>query len=75
MKDLGVLVPLVTPCTLAGIPDCAGLQSVTRHMLAAGCHAFFVAGSTGRAAPTGRLPAGLGLVAPGSSGAEPRAPR
>lgn len=48
MKDLGVLVPIVTPCALSGVPDLAGLQSVTRSMLAAGCHAFFVAGSTGR---------------------------
>lgn len=48
MKNLGVLVPIVTPCTPSGVPDIIGLQSVTRYMLTAGCHAFFVAGSTGR---------------------------
>ncbi len=48
MKDLGVLVPIVSPCTPAGDLDLAGLKSVTRYLLDAGCHAFFVAGSTGR---------------------------
>jgi dihydrodipicolinate synthase/N-acetylneuraminate lyase len=48
MKDLGVLVPIVTPCSLAGQPDLAGLKSVTRYVLDNGCHAIFVAGSTGR---------------------------
>jgi dihydrodipicolinate synthase/N-acetylneuraminate lyase len=48
MKKLGILVPLVTPCTRTGDVDVAGLQSVCRDMLAAGCHSLFIAGSTGR---------------------------
>jgi dihydrodipicolinate synthase/N-acetylneuraminate lyase len=48
MKDLGVLVPIVSPCKPSGDLDLAGLKSVTRYLLDAGCHAFFVAGSTGR---------------------------
>lgn len=48
MKDLGVLVPIVTPCSRSGELDLGGLKSVCRHMLENGCHAIFVAGSTGR---------------------------
>lgn len=48
MKRLGVLVPIVTPCDRAGNIDADGLGSVCRTMQAAGCHAFFAGGSTGR---------------------------
>ena len=48
MKKLGILVPLVTPCTRTGEVDEAGLRGVCRDMLGAGCHSIFVAGSTGR---------------------------
>ena len=48
MKKLGILVPLVTPCTRTGAIDEAGLRGVCRDVLGAGCHSVFVAGSTGR---------------------------
>lgn len=48
MKDLGVLVPIVTPSTRPCDIDTAGLKSVCRYMLESGCQAFFVASSTGR---------------------------
>ncbi|MCL5104776.1 MAG: dihydrodipicolinate synthase family protein [Armatimonadetes bacterium] len=54
MKELGVLVPVVTPCTRSGEPDLDGLRSVCRYVLDAGCHAIFVAGSTGRGPWFGR---------------------
>ncbi len=48
MKDLGILVPIVTPCTPDGAPDLPGLAAVTRDMLDAGCESIFCSGSTGR---------------------------
>ena len=48
MKDLGVLVPVVTPCSPAGEPDLNALKAVCADMLDAGCAGIFVAGSTGR---------------------------
>ena len=48
MKELGVLVPIVTPCTRSGELDLDGVKSVSRWVLDAGCSAIFVAGSTGR---------------------------
>jgi 4-hydroxy-tetrahydrodipicolinate synthase len=48
VNELGVLVPIVTPCSRSGEIDLNGLRSVCQHMLGAGCRAFFVAGSTGR---------------------------
>jgi len=48
MKSLGVLVPIVTPCDRSGTVDTAGLASVCRYIIQAGCHAIFAAGSTGR---------------------------
>ena len=48
MKDLGVLVPIVTPCSRSGEPDLDGLRSVCNEMIDAGVHGIFVAGSTGR---------------------------
>lgn len=48
MKDFGVLVPIVTPCTKEGKIDYAGLESVSKFMLDAGCAGIFGAGSTGR---------------------------
>ena len=48
MKDFGVLVPIVTPCSRAGELDIDGLKSACRYMMENGCHAIFVAGSTGR---------------------------
>ena len=48
MKEFGVLVPIVTPCTRAGEIDTEGLKSVCTYMIQAGCNAIFVGGSTGR---------------------------
>jgi len=48
MKKFGVLVPIVTPCTLRGELDIDGLRSVCDDMTEAGCNGFFVGGSTGR---------------------------
>ena len=48
MKQLGVIVPIVTPCTRSGQVDVEGLKTVCDDMMSAGCHGVFVAGSTGR---------------------------
>lgn len=48
MKDLGILVPIVTPCSKAGEPDLGGLRAVCDDMLTQGVNAIFVLGSTGR---------------------------
>ena len=48
MKQLGVIAPIVTPCTSGGHVDVEGLQIVCRDMIQAGCHGIFVLGSTGR---------------------------
>ena len=48
MKELGILVPIVSPCTRDGHVDSEGLRAVCRDMVSAGCHGIFVAGSTGR---------------------------
>jgi 4-hydroxy-tetrahydrodipicolinate synthase len=48
MKKLGILVPVVTPCSRRGAVDEDGLRGVCRDVLTAGCHCIFVAGSTGR---------------------------
>ncbi len=54
MKQLGVLVPVVTPCNRKGQPDLDGLKSVCKYFLDAGCHGIFVLGSTGRGPWFGR---------------------
>lgn len=48
MKEFGILVPIVTPCTPSGELDLPGLRAVCRDMLGAGCDSIFVAGSSGR---------------------------
>jgi len=48
MKQLGVIVPIVTPCTLAGQVDYEDLKTVCDDMMQAGCHGIFAVGSTGR---------------------------
>ena len=48
MKDLGLLLPIVTPCDARGDVDVAGLRALCAHFTAAGCHSLFAAGSTGR---------------------------
>ncbi len=48
MKKMGVVVPLVTPCTSSGQIDFEGLKIVCKDMMDAGCHGVFAAGSTGR---------------------------
>lgn len=48
MKDLGVLVPIVTPCSRSGKCDADGVRSVCDDMLDVGAHGIFVAGSSGR---------------------------
>ena len=54
MKDLGVLVPVATPCRPDGELDLAGLSNVCSDMLRSGCHCIFVNGSTGRGPWLGR---------------------
>jgi len=48
MKDLGPVVPVVTPCARDGSPDLEGFRAVCDEMLAAGCRGVFVGGTTGR---------------------------
>lgn len=48
MKELGIVVPIVTACTRNGEPDLDGFKSVCRYVLSAGCHSIFVGGSSGR---------------------------
>ncbi len=48
MKDLSIMVPIVTPCTPGGELDLDGLQAVCHDMLSAGCTSIFVVGSSGR---------------------------
>lgn len=48
MKDLGIVVPIVTPCTPGGDLDLDGFRAVCQYVLSAGCHSVFVGGSTGR---------------------------
>ncbi|MCX6066984.1 MAG: dihydrodipicolinate synthase family protein [Chloroflexi bacterium] len=48
MKDLGPVVPIVTPCNPDGSPDLDGFRAVCNDMLDAGCKGIFVAGTTGR---------------------------
>jgi 4-hydroxy-tetrahydrodipicolinate synthase len=48
MKDLGPVVPIVTPCTPEGKIDLDGFRSVCNEMLEVGCRGIFVAGTTGR---------------------------
>ena len=54
MKQLGIVVPIVTPCTLQGQVDVEGLKVVCDDMIQAGCHGVFVLGSTGRGPWFGR---------------------
>lgn len=48
MRDLSIVVPIVTPCTPTGELDLAGLRAACQDMVSAGCSSIFVAGSTGR---------------------------
>jgi 4-hydroxy-tetrahydrodipicolinate synthase len=48
MKEFGIVVPMVTPCTLSGELDLDGFRAVCDYVLNAGCHSIFVGGSTGR---------------------------
>jgi len=48
VKELGLLLPIVTPCNARGEVDVPGLKDLCAHFSAAGCHSFFAAGSTGR---------------------------
>jgi|GEM_PF-436860 len=48
MKELGIVVPIVTPCTRNGELDLEGFKGVCHYVLSAGCHSIFVGGSTGR---------------------------
>ncbi len=50
MKDFGVLVPIVTPCSPDGKIDIPGVKSVCREMIETGNDGIFVMGSTGRGA-------------------------
>ena len=48
MKEFGILVPIVTPCSRQGQVDKAGLIGVCTDMVKAGCQGIFIMGSTGR---------------------------
>ncbi len=48
MKELGPVVPIVTPCNKDGSLDLEGFRSVCKEMLDVGCRGVFVAGTTGR---------------------------
>ena len=48
MKDLSILVPIVTPCTPGAELDLDGLRAVCHDMVSAGCSSVFVVGSSGR---------------------------
>jgi 4-hydroxy-tetrahydrodipicolinate synthase len=48
MKDIGPVVPIVTPCNLDGKLDLDGFCSVCDEMLQVGCKGIFIAGTTGR---------------------------
>ena len=48
MKDLGPVIPIVTPCTPDGNLDLDGFRSVCSEMLEVGCKGIFIAGTTGR---------------------------
>lgn len=48
MKELGIVVPIVTPCTRSGELDLDGFRAVCRYVLDAGCHSIFIGGSSGR---------------------------
>jgi 4-hydroxy-tetrahydrodipicolinate synthase len=54
MKQLGVVVPIVTPCHRDGQLDIEGLRTVCNDMTQASCHGIFVLGSTGRGPWFGR---------------------
>lgn len=48
MKDLSIMVPIVTPCTPSGELDMDGLRAVCQDMVGEGCSSVFVVGSSGR---------------------------
>lgn len=48
MRELGLLLPIVTPCDARGEVDVDGLKALCAHFNDAGCHSLFAAGSTGR---------------------------
>jgi len=54
MNKLGVLVPVVTPCSKEGQPNLDQLKNVCQYFLDAGAHGIFVLGSTGRGPWFGR---------------------
>jgi len=54
MKKIGVISPIVTPCSKKGEPDLEGVKSVCRYMIENGCQGIFVCGSTGRGPWFGR---------------------
>jgi dihydrodipicolinate synthase/N-acetylneuraminate lyase len=48
MKEIGPIVPIVTPCSRNGEIDAQGFRAVCQEMLKAGCAGIFIGGSTGR---------------------------
>ena len=44
MKQIGVVVPVVTPCSKDGQPDLDGVKSVCKYFIDTGCHGIFVLG-------------------------------
>jgi dihydrodipicolinate synthase/N-acetylneuraminate lyase len=48
MKELGPIVPIVTPCKRNGEVDVDGFKVVCKEMLVADCKGIFIGGSTGR---------------------------
>ena len=47
MKLQGIVVPMITPLTGAGMLDYAGLEKLTNHLIDGGCAALFGLGTTG----------------------------
>ncbi len=48
MKELGPVVPIVTPCKRDGTIDVEGFKSICNEMVNAGAKGIFIGGSTGR---------------------------
>jgi len=48
MKELGVVAPIVTPCSRSGEPNPDGVRAVCDDLFGAGIHGIFIASSIGR---------------------------
>lgn len=46
-RYVGVIPAMITPCRATGVPDPAGMTTLARALVKAGCHGLFAIGSTG----------------------------